>query len=59
MWWQSTTGDLWLEIRFDRGRPPTGDEGTLTRVGGDPFDKRLRRLATSFAGTAVSELLAS
>ncbi|MER5299998.1 serine/threonine-protein kinase [Streptomyces lasiicapitis] len=32
--WASTTGDLWLEVRFDRGQPPTADDGSLTRVGG-------------------------
>ena len=98
--WASTTGDLWLEVRFDRGQPPTGDDGILTRVGGrravvqpdaegprtclvrvvhrtytdpggddavetvnvtvggDPSDKKLRRLATSFAGKAEAELRA-
>ncbi|MEL3950619.1 serine/threonine protein kinase, partial [Streptomyces sp. LNU-CPARS28] len=98
--WASTTGDLWLEVRFDRGQPPTGDDGILTRVGGrravvqpdaegprtclvrvvhrtytdpggddavetvnvtvggDPSDKKLRRLATSFAGEAEAELRA-
>ncbi|MFD9906836.1 serine/threonine-protein kinase [Streptomyces sp. NPDC059063] len=32
--WESTTGDLSLEVRFDRGQPPTADDGTLTRVDG-------------------------
>ncbi|MGA4842190.1 hypothetical protein [Streptomyces sp. G45] len=32
--WASTTNDLTLEIRFDRGQPLTADDGTLTRIDG-------------------------
>ncbi|WP_066950353.1 caspase, EACC1-associated type [Streptomyces lushanensis] len=32
--WSSTTGPLWVELRFDRGRPLTSDDGSITRIGG-------------------------
>ncbi|MEV0444368.1 serine/threonine-protein kinase [Streptomyces spectabilis] len=32
--WASTTGDLWLELRFDQGPSPDAGDGALTRVGG-------------------------
>lgn len=34
--WESTTSDLWLDVRFDRGPPPDAQEGTSTRLGGLP-----------------------
>ncbi|MFJ6569828.1 protein kinase [Streptomyces sp. NPDC091292] len=32
--WESTTGDLWVELRFDRGRPLSAEDGTPTRIAG-------------------------
>ncbi|MFF2846773.1 protein kinase [Streptomyces sp. NPDC058001] len=32
--WESTTSDLWVELRFDRGRPLSAQDGTPTRIGG-------------------------
>ncbi|MGW0708391.1 serine/threonine-protein kinase [Streptomyces sp. NPDC002643] len=32
--WESTTNDLWAELRFDRDQPPTAADGALTRIGG-------------------------
>jgi serine/threonine protein kinase len=32
--WQSTTSDLYVELRFDRDQPPTAAEGVLTRIDG-------------------------
>jgi hypothetical protein len=32
--WQSTTSDLDVDLTFDRGEPPTAEDGTATRLGG-------------------------
>ncbi|MFF1921206.1 serine/threonine-protein kinase [Streptomyces sp. NPDC058221] len=32
--WESTTNGMWVELRFDRGQPPTAADGTITRIGG-------------------------
>lgn len=32
--WQSTTSDLDVDLAFDRGEPPTADDGASTRLGG-------------------------
>ncbi|MFJ2958532.1 serine/threonine-protein kinase [Streptomyces sp. NPDC087270] len=32
--WQSTTSDIDVDLAFDRGEPPTADDGTSTRLGG-------------------------
>ncbi|SHN22648.1 Serine/threonine protein kinase [Streptomyces yunnanensis] len=34
--WRSTTGPLWVDLRFDRGQPLDASDGTLARVGGRP-----------------------
>ncbi|GLF93169.1 caspase family protein [Streptomyces yaizuensis] len=32
--WSSTTRNMWVELRFDRGTPLDGAEGALTRIAG-------------------------
>ncbi|SEG25457.1 Serine/threonine protein kinase [Actinacidiphila yanglinensis] len=32
--WESTTSDLDVDLAFDRGEPPTADDGSSTRLGG-------------------------
>ncbi|MFC7583834.1 hypothetical protein ACFQYP_08760 [Nonomuraea antimicrobica] len=32
--WASTTSDIWLDLRFDRGSPPDAEGGTSTRLNG-------------------------
>ncbi|MEO3977859.1 caspase family protein [Streptomyces sp. CAU 1734] len=32
--WSAATGDRTVEVRFDRGQPPTGRDGALTGIGG-------------------------
>ncbi|MFI6343958.1 protein kinase [Streptomyces sp. NPDC050560] len=32
--WESTTNDMWVDLRFDRGQPLSADDGPLTRVAG-------------------------
>lgn len=34
--WESTTSDIWLDLTFDRGRPPDAAGGTSTRLNGLP-----------------------
>ncbi|WP_181019627.1 serine/threonine-protein kinase [Nonomuraea typhae] len=32
--WESTTSKLWLDVRFDQGRPPNAADGSATRLNG-------------------------
>jgi hypothetical protein len=32
--WQSTTSDTYVQLRYDRGEPPSAADGTPTRLGG-------------------------
>lgn len=32
--WESTTSDIWVQLSFDRGEPPTAADGTPTQLGG-------------------------
>ena len=34
--WQSTTSDVHVQLRYDRGEPPSAADGTPTRLGGVP-----------------------
>ncbi|MFI7125222.1 serine/threonine-protein kinase [Nonomuraea sp. NPDC050153] len=32
--WDSTTSDTWVDLSYDRGRPPNAEDGTVTRMNG-------------------------